>query len=200
MPASRSSCVLALVLATAALAVETPSVDEFSVRVIRGRAWVLTADEEPATLHPVNGSAVFAAPLRVELRIGSEVVLSRPGEWSLRLAGPGIVSLEPSPVVEGRDPLPPVLTILDLGRAELEVRSERLRVRAEGYGWELAAGRAAFRLEERPGGLLRLQHHGGERIRLKSLSRRRPGTWPASVGPGRADLPPPQSEADSPSP
>lgn len=122
----------------------------------------------------------FAAPRagRVELALGARALLSFPGQASLELVGPLALGWR-SDALAG----PRLSLESGSGELQLEVRSAALRVELP-QGFLLTAERGSASLDLLPAGAARLEHVGGQPLRLASLRERPAGSWRSRLTPG----------------
>lgn len=91
----------------------------------------------------------------------------------------------------------PIHLVLGAFRAvELEAHGAGFLIEADREGWKLEASSGAMRLESRKNNVLRVAHHGGKPVRVRTNRLRPPGTWPVRIPSGaRVDLPAPLEES-----
>ena len=168
----------------AAGATEEPFVPPTRIRVLEGRA-TLVHEGVIERLRTGDRRNHHEAGF-LELSTGAEVELRRTGEISLRVTGPAQIewdasSLEPEEPAEWR--------VLAVRRLEAEVRRGASRVVLCEQEWTLEASQAAFGLEPALDGSVRVWHHGGASVEVRSRVERG-GTWPAELESGkRVSLP-----------
>ena len=93
----------------------------------------------------------------------------------------------------------PIQLVLGMFRAmELETHGSGFLIEADREGWKLEVSSGAMRLESRKNNVLRIAHHGGKPVRVRTNRLRPPGTWPIRIQSGsRVDLPAPLEEPSS---
>lgn len=173
-----------LLLAPADPAPGDPPADErIRVAVHAGRATLHGAGTQ-RSLRRAHGEVPASAEGRLVVAVASEVSLRWSGGMSLRVEGPAELSW-------GGDEASGTCRVASARRLEWEARDEG-RGLALGGDWNLSLSAGAARLESVGRGSWLAYVHAGGPLRVGTAVRRRSGTWPAVVHPGRtARLDPP---------
>jgi hypothetical protein len=151
------------------------------------------APVEPAWLELLSGSArvsyggrtrELTADAPLALRVGAALEVDSAARATLAFSGRASLSIEgPAHVSFGPVAASAAVLRLEVAGARqlvLETRAGRTLLRHP-CGFEIETQRGMCRLLDRPGGQLDLENVGGTPLRLASLERRPPGSWPARL-------------------